>query len=105
MDTADHPAGIWNPAVGYGVVNPQRAVGALQVNQAETAPLAQVKPDAPQADPLAEVTSVATVVALSGAATVLIVLFGAAAWRRGSHRGWRPSRRRPDTAPSAPTPL
>lgn len=91
-ETADHPAGIWNPAVGYGVVNPQRAVGALHLNKAEASQLAQVRPVAPQADPLAEVITVATVVALSGGACVLVILFGSAAWRRGRQRGWRPSR-------------
>ncbi|HZM84578.1 MAG TPA: type VII secretion-associated serine protease mycosin [Candidatus Limnocylindrales bacterium] len=104
MDTADHPAGIWNPAVGYGVVNPQRAVGALQLNQAGTTALARVRPVAPPGDPLAEVTSVATIVAISGTATVLVILFGAAAWRRGRRRGWRPSRRRVDPVTPAPTP-
>jgi len=104
METADHPAGVWNPAVGYGVVNPQRAVGALQLNKAGTTALARVRPAAPQADPLAEVIFVATVVAVSGAATVLVILFGAAAWRRGRARGWRPSRRRPDPPTPEPTP-
>ena len=105
MDTADHPAGIWNPAVGYGVVNPQRSLGVLQLNGAQSTALARVRPAAPPPDPLAEVTSVATIVGLSGAATVLIVLFSAAAWRRGRRRGWRPSRRRVEEPSRAPTPL
>jgi type VII secretion-associated serine protease mycosin len=104
MDTADHPAGIWNAAVGYGIVNPQRAVGALQVNRAAGTPLVQVRPAAPPADPLAGVTTVATIVAVSGAGAVLVILFGAMAWRRGHRRGWRPSRRPADTATRAQTP-
>jgi membrane-anchored mycosin MYCP len=105
MDTADHPAGIWNTAVGYGIVNPQRAVGALRVNRTAGTTLAEVKPAVPRPDPLAGVITVATVVAISGAGTILVILLGTAAWRRGRLRGWRPSRRRVDTATREPTPL
>lgn len=104
MDTADHPSRLWDPAVGYGIVNPQRAVGALKVNSAGQSPLTRVIPEAPQADPLAGVTTVATIVAISGAGAVLIILFSTVAWRRGRSRGWRPSRRREDPATRAPTP-
>ncbi|HEX6683116.1 MAG TPA: type VII secretion-associated serine protease mycosin [Candidatus Limnocylindrales bacterium] len=91
-DTADHPAEIWNAAVGFGVVNPQRAVGALRTQAAEPPPAAQVVPEQPDPDPLRHAKSVATIVAVSGAGAVILALLGVAGWRRGRARGWRPSR-------------
>jgi membrane-anchored mycosin MYCP len=97
MQTADHPAEIWNPVVGYGVVNPQRAVGALTAARSDASgSLTQVQaPQLPE-DPLRQVRLIATWAAVVGAITAALALIGAAAYRRGRRRHWRASRAAPE---------
>ncbi|BCB88315.1 hypothetical protein Psuf_056280 [Phytohabitans suffuscus] len=89
-ETADHPAGRWNEEVGYGVVDPARAVGALRGDRGVPAVRARgVPPPATRPDPLADVTRVAVPLAVAGAAAALLVLAGVPVVRRGRRRGWR----------------
>jgi len=88
-ETADHPADRWNEQVGYGVVNPSRAVGALMGDRVAAAPAGEMPALAAPADPLAGVTRVAIPVAVGGALVALLVLAGVPVVRRGRRRGWR----------------
>jgi membrane-anchored mycosin MYCP len=93
--TADHPADMWNSAVGHGIINPQRAVGVLRPasqpagvtpGRLDVRPVGQ--------DPLREVTLIAGWVTLAGAAIAVAILVIRPLWRRGRQRGWLPSRSR-----------
>ncbi|GIH09716.1 hypothetical protein Rhe02_77830 [Rhizocola hellebori] len=97
MQTADHPADIWNPVVGYGVVNPQRAVGALSAQrESASASMTQVQPPQLPTDPLRQVRVVAGWSAVGSAIVAGLALLLAAAVRRGRRRRWRPTRTAPD---------
>jgi type VII secretion-associated serine protease mycosin len=90
METADHPAEIWNPGVGYGVVNPRQAVGALRLPpSAGRVAAPRVEPPPPRVDQLRAVTVAAGWVAAGGAAASMLVLLGVPVVRRGRRRGWR----------------
>jgi type VII secretion-associated serine protease mycosin len=93
VTTADHPAELWNPAVGYGIVNPQRAVGALRPGKVPAVAVPG-QFDAPprKGDPLRGVTVIAGWATLAGAVTVALILIVVPALKRGRKRGWRPSR-------------
>ena len=97
MQTADHPAEIWNPVVGYGVVNPQRAVGALTAGRGNaSASVTQVQaPQLPE-DPLRKLRLVAGWAAVGGVIVAALTLLTAAAVRRGRRRRWRPTRAAPE---------
>jgi type VII secretion-associated serine protease mycosin len=93
-DTADHPADIWNSRVGYGVVNPIDAVGALRLTSGGgPGGLPRARPPTPRADPLHGVRIAAGWIALAGAATTALVLLAVPVVRRGRRRGWRPGGR------------
>lgn len=94
-ETADHPADMWNPLVGSGVVNPQRAVGAVRSDDAAdaVAPASRMDVQPPPRDPLRTVTLIASWTAGTGAALALVALIVTAAVRQGRKRGWRPARR------------
>ncbi len=96
--TADHPAEIWNPVVGYGVVNPQRAVGALApLNLAASGPAAGITAPVADGDPLRELTLLAGWLAFAGVIAAGLSYLLVAAHRRGRRRHWRPTR--PDPPP------
>jgi len=88
--TADHPAQLWDPEVGYGVIDPSRAVGALLSAGGASAPAPQ-RVSAPVLGPAPDRTDaiVAIWVAALGATTVVVLLVGVPVIRRGRQRGWR----------------
>jgi subtilisin family serine protease len=92
--TAEHPADRWNPEVGFGVVDPARAVGALRVEspprQPEPDGRMQLQPVPP--DPQHGLTVTAVWVAVIGGAVVLLLRAVVPVMRRGRQRGWRPGR-------------
>jgi type VII secretion-associated serine protease mycosin len=89
--TADHPAGLRNDQVGYGVVNPVRAVGALAVAApAATSPVAgQIRLPARAPAPHSTVARVAAWLAVSGGLVTVVVLAAVPIVRRGRQRSWR----------------
>lgn len=87
--TADHPAGGRDNAVGYGVVNPVRAVTALLGDSG----LAAAQPaesglgaGISKADPMREVMIVSIGIFAGGFVIALLTLAGAAVARRGRSR-------------------
>jgi type VII secretion-associated serine protease mycosin len=95
--TADHPAEVWNPVVGYGVVNPQRAVGALTAGRGNaSASVTQVQAPQLPDDPLRQVRLIAGWSAVGAVIAAALTLLTTAAVRRGRRRGWRPTRTVPD---------
>jgi hypothetical protein len=88
--TADHPAQLWDPEVGYGVIDPSRAVGAL-LSAGGASPSAPQRVSAPVLGPAPDRTDaiVAIWVAAVGATTVVVLLVGVPVIRRGRQRGWR----------------
>jgi len=96
-ETADHPPELWNPRVGYGVVNPARAVGSLRaapVASAAAQPATdRLRPPAPPADPQRWLRSAAAWVALAGVSVASLVLVAVPVVRMGRRRGWRTGRR------------
>ncbi len=98
-ETADHPAEIWNASLGYGVINPQRAVGALRAARSPAAlPVRRVEVPAPPADPLRGVKILAAWVTGVGIALAALLLIAVGAMRKGRRRGWRPSRTTPGSS-------
>jgi type VII secretion-associated serine protease mycosin len=101
--TADHPPGGWDRIVGYGVVNPYRAVAAVLGDRAGApAPNGAVLPPPPRADPFGRLKAIAGWAAFAGLLVTVLVLIGAPVIRRGRQRGWRPGRAR-RTAEPEPT--
>jgi type VII secretion-associated serine protease mycosin len=92
--TADHPPQGWNAEVGYGVVNPARAVGALDPGAAvPSEPAGQVSPLVAPATSHDAVSTAAPWVAGAAAMVALGVLVAVPVTRRGRERGWRASTR------------
>jgi type VII secretion-associated serine protease mycosin len=92
--TADHPPQGWTPELGYGVVNPARAVGALAEATTEAGPPAgrlEVKAAAPA--PRDAVSVAAPWVAACAVGVALAILVAVPVTRRGRARRWRPGRR------------
>lgn len=92
--TADHPAGQRNAQVGYGVVNPARAVGAVGVaagtglaggTTAERLPAA----NAAAADPLGTAKDAAVWITGGVALAVVLLLIAIPVIRNGRARRWR----------------
>ncbi|MFI2709230.1 type VII secretion-associated serine protease mycosin [Micromonospora sp. NPDC018662] len=90
--TADNPPDGHNPQVGYGMVNPYRAVTSL-LGTRNDPPLGAMPPPAPHADPLARQRIVAVWVAVVGALLAGVLLTVRPILARGRRRGWRPGRR------------
>jgi type VII secretion-associated serine protease mycosin len=104
--TADHPAQGRNAQVGYGVVNPARAVGALDPGAA-VPPAPQGYLSAVVVEPLARdpVSVAAPWVAVGAAVAALAVLVAVPVARRGRERRWRsPSPRAPGRTGAASRP-
>lgn len=89
--TADRPPDGHNDQVGYGVVNPYRAVSTVLGTRTDPPPPV-VTPAAAQPDPLAHEKTVAVWSAVGGGAAALLLLASRMIVRRGSQRGWRPAR-------------
>jgi type VII secretion-associated serine protease mycosin len=88
--TADHPAGQRNAEVGFGVVNPARAVGALaSAGGGEVVDARLPKAPAVAADPLRGVTGAAVWITVGGALAVVLLLIAIPVVRNGRARRWR----------------
>lgn len=92
--TADNPPDGHNAEVGYGMVDPYRAVTSLLGTRANPPLGAMPKPE-PPADPLAWQRTVAIWVAVVGAVLAGVLLTLRPILARGRRRGWRPGRRPP----------
>ncbi|MGX1612275.1 type VII secretion-associated serine protease mycosin [Micromonospora chalcea] len=90
--TADNPPDGHNADVGYGMVNPYRAVTSLLGTRADP-PLGAMPPPAPPTDPLAWQRTVAIWVAVVGVLLAGVLLTLRPILVRGRRRGWRPGRR------------
>ncbi|MEH0938167.1 type VII secretion-associated serine protease mycosin [Micromonospora psammae] len=90
--TADNPPDGHNPEVGYGVVNPYRALTSLLGTRSDP-PAGALPPPAPTRDPLAGQRTVALWAAGVGAVVAGLLLAARPILDRGRRRGWRPGRR------------
>ncbi|SCF38493.1 type VII secretion-associated serine protease mycosin [Micromonospora viridifaciens] len=90
--TADNPPDGHNAQVGYGVVNPYRAVTALLGTRTDP-PLGAMPEPVPPADPLAWQRVVAVWVAVVGGLAAGVLLALRPILVRGRQRGWRPGRK------------
>nr|QLK01165.1 type VII secretion-associated serine protease mycosin [Micromonospora carbonacea] len=90
--TADNPPDGHNAEVGYGVVNPYRAVTSVLGTRTDPPPGALPAP-APPRDPLGWQRAVAVWVAAVGAVLAGLLLAAKPILARGRRRGWRPGRR------------
>ncbi|MEU8296363.1 type VII secretion-associated serine protease mycosin [Micromonospora sp. NPDC048909] len=90
--TADNPPDGHNAEVGYGVVNPYRAVSTVLGTRSDPPPAAMPAP-APPGDPLDWQRTVAIWVAVVGAMLAALLLAIKPILVRGRRRGWRPGRR------------
>ncbi|SCE79009.1 type VII secretion-associated serine protease mycosin [Micromonospora mirobrigensis] len=95
--TADSPPEGRNTEIGYGVVDPYRAVTSLLGVRADPPPGAMPAPAARE-DPTAWQRTVALWVALAGLLLAALLLVSRPVLAHGRRRGWRPGRR-----PTAPT--
>ncbi|SBT51286.1 type VII secretion-associated serine protease mycosin [Micromonospora auratinigra] len=90
--TADNPPDGHNADVGYGMVDPYRAVTSL-LGTRSNPPLGAMPEPVPPADPLAWQRSVAIWVAVVGAVLAGVLLALRPVLALGRRRGWRPGRR------------
>ncbi|MEV4540701.1 type VII secretion-associated serine protease mycosin [Micromonospora echinaurantiaca] len=98
--TADSPPDGHNAQLGYGVVNPYRAVASLLGTRSD--PPAGALPAPPPADdPLGWQRTVAIWVAAIGALLATVLLAVKPILVRGRRRGWRPGRRPAGADPAA----
>jgi type VII secretion-associated serine protease mycosin len=91
LATADRPPEGHTEQVGYGVVNPYRAVTTVLGSRENPTPAPVAAAPVP-ADPLASQRTAAVWLALGGALLTGLLLIVPAAVRRGRRRGWRPTR-------------
>ncbi|MFI7604948.1 type VII secretion-associated serine protease mycosin [Micromonospora sp. NPDC049366] len=90
--TADNPPEGHNAEIGYGMVNPYRAVATLLGTRKDPPPAAIAAP-APRQDPLGWQRTVAVWVAVVGALLAAVLLAVKPILTRGRRRAWRPGRR------------
>ncbi|MFI7434368.1 type VII secretion-associated serine protease mycosin [Micromonospora haikouensis] len=90
--TADNPPDGHNAEVGYGVVNPYRAVTSVLGTRSDPPPGALAAP-APPRDPLGWQRAVAVWAAAVGVVLAGALLAARPILARGRRRGWRPGRR------------
>jgi type VII secretion-associated serine protease mycosin len=91
--TADHPPQGWSPELGYGVVSPARAVGALDAGEGAWAGAGGRLDLAPAAPETRDVVSTAAPWILAvGVMVALAVLLAVPVLRRGRERDWRSGR-------------
>ncbi|SCL44562.1 type VII secretion-associated serine protease mycosin [Micromonospora eburnea] len=90
--TADNPPDGHNAEVGYGMVDPYRAVTSLLGTRSDP-PLGAMPEPVPPADPLAWQRVVAAWAAVVGAAAAGVLLALRPILALGRRRGWRPGRR------------
>ncbi|MFI9526618.1 type VII secretion-associated serine protease mycosin [Micromonospora rosaria] len=90
--TADNPPEGRNAQVGYGVVNPYRAVTSVLGTRSDP-PLGALPAPVPTDDPLAGHRVVAIWAAVVGVLLAGVLLTVKPVLARGRRRGWRPGRR------------
>lgn len=100
QQTADHPPGGWNDQVGYGVVDPYRALTEILADDTTGTAAAPAGPlRAPAAtDRTAPAVTVAVWTTVVVLALAGLVALGAYLVPQGRRRGWRPSRAPPPPA-------
>ncbi|MET8525395.1 type VII secretion-associated serine protease mycosin [Micromonospora sp. NPDC005172] len=86
--TADNPPQGHNAEVGYGVVNPYRAVSSL-LGTRPNPPVGALAAPAPEADPLSWQRTAAVWAAVVGALLTVLLLITRPIVARGRRRGWR----------------
>ncbi|MEU5904039.1 type VII secretion-associated serine protease mycosin [Micromonospora sp. NPDC047467] len=94
--TADNPPEGHNTEIGYGVVNPYRAVSSL-LGTRSNPPADALPAPAGTADPLGWQRTAALWAAVVGGLLAGLLLIARPIVARGRRRGWRPGRR-PDTS-------
>ncbi|MGK5738013.1 type VII secretion-associated serine protease mycosin [Micromonospora sp. URMC 103] len=90
--TADNPPEGHNAQIGYGMVNPYRAVTTV-LGTRTNPPLGAMPVPAATPDPLGWQRAVAVWVAVAGALLAAVLLAVKPILIRGRRRGWRPGRR------------
>jgi len=90
--TADHPAQGWTPELGWGVVSPARAIGALDDSAGEPGPSGRLDAASPAPEARDGVSAAAPWVAAFAAVAAIAVLVAVPVLRRGRDRRWRPGR-------------
>ncbi|MDG4807473.1 type VII secretion-associated serine protease mycosin [Micromonospora sp. WMMD1120] len=90
--TADNPPEGHNADIGYGMVNPYRAVSSLLGTRANP-PAGAIPAPAPRDDPLGWQRSVAVWAAVIGGLLTVLLLVVRPIVTRGRRRDWRPGRR------------
>ncbi|WP_163512258.1 type VII secretion-associated serine protease mycosin [Fodinicola acaciae] len=104
LETADRPGTGPNEQVGYGVVNPYRAVNAILTTGGQAPPRAGALPAPSESDKDALTRTVALIVAGVLLFAGILVLVGAYVVPRGRARGWRPGRLIVSTGKPGPKP-
>ncbi len=104
--TADHPPEGWNQTVGYGVVDPYRALSAILKNNDHPASGAgqehRALPDAhTTVDPMRRTEITAGVLAAALLVLALLVMIATRVVPRGRRLGWRACRAEPPAGPTA----
>jgi membrane-anchored mycosin MYCP len=97
QQTADHPPGGWNDQVGYGVVNPDRAVTEILAS-GDTAGAAAGRPLRAAGSATDQASSEMAAAAWTAAAVLAaaaLIALAAYVIPRGRRRGWRPGRAPP----------
>ncbi|TDC28553.1 type VII secretion-associated serine protease mycosin, partial [Micromonospora sp. KC213] len=90
--TADNPPDGHNPQLGYGVVNPYRALTSLLGTRTDP-PAGAMPPPDPVDDPLARQRTIAFWAAGVSALLAGALLLARPVLALGRRRGWRPGRR------------
>ncbi|MDG4778830.1 type VII secretion-associated serine protease mycosin [Micromonospora sp. WMMD961] len=96
--TADNPPEGHNADIGYGMINPYRAVSSL-LGTRTNPPVSAIPMPMTQDDPLRWQRGAAIWTALIGGLIAVLLLIGRPIVTRGRRRGWRPGRR--SDAPTA----
>ncbi|WFF02623.1 type VII secretion-associated serine protease mycosin [Micromonospora sp. WMMD964] len=90
--TADNPPDGHNADIGYGMVNPYRAVSSV-LGTRTNPPVSALPAPVRQDDPLGRQRTVAIWAALIGGLITVLLLVGRPIVARGRRRDWRPGRR------------
>ncbi len=106
--TADHPPEGWNQTVGYGVVDPYRALTAIlkgDVDRPASGSRHRALPDThAAADPMRRTEITAGVLAAALLVLALLVVIAARVVPRGHRLRWRANRAEPLAEPEQPRP-
>jgi membrane-anchored mycosin MYCP len=89
MLTADHPAGGWNQVVGYGELNPYRAMTTVLSEDVEERVAAPPNAPVPPGDPGKAARELGLLLTGCAAAVVLLLLCAKVIVPRGRRRGWK----------------